>query len=69
MIAPASLQGHERETSSNRPDEDGFVVAEVWRMESEGQPFVNEALHPLLAELGLPASEVTVLPVWSFARP
>ncbi len=30
------------------PDEDGFVVADVWRMESDGHPFVREVLHPLL---------------------
>jgi hypothetical protein len=51
------------------PDKDGFVLADVWRMESDGQSFVKEVLHPLLAELGLTAHEVAVLPVWSFARP
>lgn len=51
------------------PDRDGFVVADVWRSESDGQAFVNEVLQPLLAALGMTASEVTVLPVWSFARP
>ena len=51
------------------PDGDGFVVADVWRMESDGQPFVTGVVHPLLADLGLTASETIVLPVWSFARP
>jgi hypothetical protein len=51
------------------PHDDGFVVADVWRTESDGQPFVNEVIYPVLAELGLTASEITALPVWSFARP
>lgn len=51
------------------PGEDGFVVAEVWRMESDGRPFVQDVVHPLLARLGLTAGETIVRPVWSFARP
>ena len=51
------------------PHEDSFVVAEVWRTQAEGQPFVDEVLRPLLVETGLTAGENTVLPVWSFARP
>ena len=51
------------------PEGDGFVVAEVWRTESQGQPYVDDVLRPLLADLHLTASETTVLPVWSFAQP
>lgn len=51
------------------PDGDGFVLADVWRQESEGRSWVDTVLRPLLADLGLAASETTVLPVWSFARP
>ena len=51
------------------PDGDGFVVAEVWSTESQGLPYVDRVLRPLLSELHLTASETTVLPVWSFARP
>jgi hypothetical protein len=51
------------------PGDGGFVVAGVWRMESDGQRFVQDVLHPLLARLDLKASETTVRPVWSFARP
>ena len=51
------------------PERDGFVVAEVWRTELEGQPYLDDVLRLLLAELRLTASEVTVRPVWSFARP
>jgi hypothetical protein len=51
------------------PQGEGFVVAEVWRTQAEGQPYVDEVLGPLLIELGLTAVESTVLPVWSFARP
>lgn len=51
------------------PDGGGFVVADVWRAESDGQPFVKDVVHPLLGELGLMASDTIVRPVWSFARP
>jgi hypothetical protein len=51
------------------PDGEGFVVAEVWRTQPEGQRYVDEVLAPLLIELALTAAESTVLPVWSFARP
>ena len=51
------------------PDDGGFVVAEVWRTESDSRSFVSELLHPLLDQLGLIAGETTVLPVWSFSRP
>ena len=48
---------------------DGFVLAEVWGMESEGQSYVADVLRPLLAELGLTGNEISLRPVWSFARP
>jgi hypothetical protein len=51
------------------PQGEGFVVADVWRTQAEGQPYVDEVLRPLLIELGLTATGSTVLPVWSFARP
>jgi hypothetical protein len=51
------------------PEGDGFVVAEVWRTEAEGLPYVDDVLRRLLAELHLTASETTARPVWSFARP
>ncbi len=51
------------------PEGDGFVVAEVWSTESQGQPYVDDVLRPLMADLHLTASATTVLPVWSFARP
>jgi hypothetical protein len=51
------------------PEGDGFVVAEVWRTEAYGRPFVDDVLRPLMTELGLTAHEPTVHPVWSFARP
>jgi len=51
------------------PQGEGFVVAEVWRTQAEGQPYLDEVLGPLLIQLGLTAAESTVLPVWSFARP
>jgi hypothetical protein len=52
------------------PADDGFVVAEVWRTESEGRVYVDDVLRLLVAETGLTANEATsVRPVWSFARP
>ena len=35
------------------PEGDGFIVAEVWRVESEGHRYLNEVLRPRLAEIGL----------------
>ena len=61
---PAGLMSH-----VVYPQGEGFVVAEVWRTQAEGQPYVDEVLRPLLSELELTATESTVLPVWSFARP
>lgn len=51
------------------PEGDEVVVADVWRTESEGLSFVDNVVRPLLTELDLKASETTVRPVWSFARP
>ena len=61
---PAGLMSH-----VVYPDDDGFVIAEVWRTRAEGQPYVDDVLRPLLMELGLSANETTERPVWSFARP
>ena len=51
------------------PEGDGFVVAEVWRVESEGHSYLDDVLRPLLAELGLTGNQTIARPVWSFARP
>ncbi len=51
------------------PEGDGFVVAEVWSTESQGTPYVDDVLRPLMVDLHLTVSATTVLPVWSFARP
>jgi hypothetical protein len=51
------------------PDDGGFIVADVWRTESEGRSFVELYLQPMLTRLGLTATEAVVRPVWSFARP
>jgi hypothetical protein len=61
---PAGLMSH-----VVHPEEDGFVIAEVWRTEAEAQTFVDEVLRPLMTELELTAQETTVRQVWSFARP
>jgi hypothetical protein len=61
---PAGLMSHVA-----YPEGDGFVVANVWRTQTEGQPYFDEVLLPLLAELGLNTHECTERPVWSFARP
>ena len=51
------------------PVGDGFVVADVWSTEAEGQAYVSDVLTPLAKTLGLEPSEARVRPVWSFARP
>src|SRR5215212_2439216 len=51
------------------PEGDGFVVAEVWRTESDGAAYVDDVLRPMVGGLGLAAEETHVRPVWSFARP
>jgi hypothetical protein len=61
---PAGLMSH-----VVYPQGEGFVVAGVWRTQAEGQPYIDEVLRPLLIELELTATESTVPPVWSFARP
>jgi hypothetical protein len=50
-------------------DGDGFVLAEVWRAEAEGQAYLDDVLTPLMTELGLAPQDTVVRPVWSFARP
>lgn len=61
---PAGLMSH-----AVYPEDDGFIIAEVWRTESEGQPYIDDVLRPLLAEVGLSGQATVVRPVWSFARP
>ena len=51
------------------PEGDGFVIAEVWRAESEGRRYIDDVLRPLLATSGLTGQDTVVRPVWSFARP
>ncbi len=61
---PAGLMSH-----VVYPADDGFVIDEVWRAETEGRLYADDVLRPLLTEAGLNAVETTVRPVWSFARP
>ena len=61
---PAGLMSH-----AVYPEGDGFIIAEVWRAEAEGQRFIDDVLRPLLAELALTGQVNVVRPVWSFARP
>jgi len=61
---PAGLMSH-----AVYPEGDGFVIAEVWRAESDGQSYIDDVLRPLLAESGLTGQDTVVRPVWSFARP
>ena len=51
------------------PEGEGFVIAEVWRSETEGRRYLDDVLRPLVSGLGLNAHETTVRPIWSFARP
>ena len=61
---PAGLMSH-----AVYPEGDGFIIAEVWRAEAEGQHYIDDVLRPLLAELALTGQPTLVRPVWSFARP
>jgi hypothetical protein len=51
------------------PDGEGFVVAGVWRSESEGLDYVDGRLRELLGDLDLTPGATDVVAVWSFARP
>ena len=51
------------------PEGDGFIVAEVWRTESDGRHYMDDVLRPLVGDLSLTAKDAHVRPVWSFARP
>ena len=61
---PAGLMSH-----AVYPEGDGFVIAQVWRAETEGQRYVDDVLELLIAESGLNVEDTLVRPVWSFARP
>jgi hypothetical protein len=51
------------------PEGEGFVVAAVWRSETEGREYVDGPLRELIADLELTPGVTDVVPVWSFARP
>ena len=61
---PAGLMSH-----AVYPDGEGFVIAEVWRAESEGRRYIDDVLRPLIDESGLAGQDTLARPVWSFARP
>ncbi len=41
------------------PEDDGCVIAEVWRTEAEGHAYVTDVLRPSASEVGLGAGEMT----------
>ena len=61
---PAGLMSH-----VVYPEGEGFVVAGVWRSETEGRDYVDGRLRALVTEVALTPGETDVVPVWSFARP
>ena len=61
---PAGLMSH-----VVYPEGEGFVVAGVWRSETEGRDYVDGRLRGLIADLELTPGETDVAPAWSFARP
>jgi hypothetical protein len=61
---PAGLMSH-----VVYPEGEGFVVAGVWRSESEGRDYVDGPLRELIADMDLTPGETNVVPAWSFARP
>ncbi len=52
-----------------RPEGDGFLLLDVWRSETEMQPFFDEVVLPHLAEAGLSHDPPRMAPVWSLGRP
>jgi hypothetical protein len=62
--APTGLMSH-----VVYPEDDGFVVAQVWRTEAEARAYVDDQLRPLVADVGLTARGFEVVSAWSFARP
>jgi hypothetical protein len=61
---PAGLMSH-----VVHPEGDGFVAVGVWRTESEARDYVEGRLQSLMAEVDLGPGDISVAPVWSFARP
>jgi hypothetical protein len=61
---PAGLMSH-----VVYPQGKGFVVAQVWRSETEGRIFVEGRLRRLVADVDLSPGEVEVVPTWSVVRP
>ena len=51
------------------PDDDGFIIAEVWRNEPAARAYIDDVLRPLVTGLDLTAGEAETRSVWSFARP
>jgi hypothetical protein len=51
------------------PQDQGFVILDVWRTEAAFQAWWDELLAPALAEAGLHAGPHEITPVWSLARP
>ena len=51
------------------PEDNGFVIAEVWRTEPAGRTYVEDVLRPLVTGLDLTAGELEIRSVWSFAMP
>lgn len=60
---PAGLMSH-----VVYPEGEGFVVAQVWRSESEARAQTDE-LRTLIADVDLAPGEIDIVPAWSFARP
>ena len=51
------------------PDDEGFVMIDVWRSEQEARQFFDSVVRPAMTALGLDAGVPTVRPVWGTARP
>jgi hypothetical protein len=51
------------------PDEDGFVIVEVWRNEETFASYVGNVFAPSLSEAGLTSKGNEIQPAWGFARP
>ena len=61
---PAGLMSHVVD-----PEDEGFVVSQVWRSEAEGRTYVDGELRQLMADVALTPGNTDVVSAWSFARP
>lgn len=61
---PAGLMFH-----LSWPEDDGFVMIDVWRTEEEARQFLDRVVVPAMTAVGLRITDPIVRSVWGMARP